>query len=101
LRLAVTEAAIDAMSLAAIETLRPDTLYVSTGGGWAPATEAAIRVLAVRAGAKLVAATDNNRQGEAFAERLAAIAHEVGCDYERLRPAAEDWNEQLSAWAHA
>lgn len=39
LRLCVTEAAIDAMSLAAIEGLQDATLYVSTGGGWSPRTE--------------------------------------------------------------
>ncbi|MBK3666382.1 DUF3991 domain-containing protein [Bradyrhizobium diazoefficiens] len=94
-RLCVTEAAIDAMSLAAIEDQRPDSLYLSTGGGWAPATVAAIRALSARPAARLVAATDNNRQGEVYADRLAAIAQEVGCDYERLRPAPEDWNEQL------
>ena len=48
-RICVTEAAVDAMSLAALEELRDDTLYVSTGGGWAPATEEAIRALAGRA----------------------------------------------------
>lgn len=32
--LCLTEEAIDAMSLAALEGLRPDTLYLSTGGGW-------------------------------------------------------------------
>ncbi|WP_245474956.1 DUF3991 and toprim domain-containing protein [Bradyrhizobium sp. Leo121] len=94
-RLCITEAAIDAMSLAAIEDQRPDTLYLSTGGGWAPATVAAIRALSAQPGARLVAATDNNRQGEVYANRLVAIAQEVGCDYERLRPAPEDWNEQL------
>lgn len=94
-RLCVTEAAIDAMSLAAIEDQRPDSLYLSAGGGWAPATVAAIRALSARPGARLVAATDNNRQGEVYADRLAAIAQEVGCDYERLRPTPEDWNEQL------
>lgn len=94
-RLSITEAAIDAMSLAAIEDQRPDTLYLSTGGGWAPATVAAIRALSARPGARLVAATDNNRQGEVYADRLAVIAQEMGCDYERLRPTPEDWNEQL------
>ena len=49
LRICVTEAAVDAMSLAALEELRDDTLYISTGGGWAPATEDAIRALAGRA----------------------------------------------------
>lgn len=94
-RIYVTEAAIDAMSLAAIEDQQQDSLYLSSGGGWAPATVAAIRVLSARSGARLVAATDNNRQGEVYAERLAVIAQEVGCDYQRLRPCADDWNEQL------
>ena len=94
-RLCVTEAAIDAMSLAAIEDQRPDSLYLSTGGGWAPATVAAVHELSARPGARLVAATDNNRQGEVYADRLAAIAQEIGCEYERLRPVPQDWNEQL------
>ncbi len=37
-RICVTEAVIDALSLAAIEQTRPDTLHVSTGGGWSTAT---------------------------------------------------------------
>ncbi|RUX02779.1 DUF3991 domain-containing protein [Mesorhizobium sp. M2A.F.Ca.ET.037.01.1.1] len=96
-RFYVTEAAIDAMSLAAVEAMRPDSLYLSTGGGWAPATVAAIRRLAARNGALLVAATDNNDQGEVYARRLEAIAVEAGCGFERLRPAADDWNEDLRA----
>ncbi|MGA8191901.1 MAG: DUF3991 domain-containing protein, partial [Acetobacteraceae bacterium] len=42
-RLAVTEAPIDALSLAAIEGVRPDTLYLATGGGTGPGTVAAMR----------------------------------------------------------
>ncbi len=95
LRLAVTEAAIDAMSLAAIEGLRDGTMYLSTGGGWSPSTEAALRQLASRPDALLVAATDANPQGEMFAERLRALAQETGCDWSRLRPPEEDWNETL------
>jgi hypothetical protein len=95
LRLCVTEAAIDAMSLAALEGTRRDSLYVSTGGGWAPATDAAIRLLAAREGLLLVAATDNNAQGDVYAERLKAITAEIGCDFERLRPDLEDWNDDL------
>ena len=95
-RICVAEAAIDAMSLATIEHLRPDTLFLSTGGGWAPSTEAAIRTLAAREGTLLVAATDNNPQGEVYAGRLMAIALEAGCGFERLRPLAGDWNEELS-----
>ncbi len=97
LRLCVTEAAIDAMSLAAFEGLREGSLYLSTGGGWSPATEAALRKLAGRPEAQLVAATDANHQGETFAVRLRVIAEEVGCDWLRLAPPAEDWNDALRA----
>ncbi len=96
-RICITEAAIDAMSLAAIEDLRPDTLYVSTGGGWSPATDEAIRGLAQRGDAWLVAATDNNRQGDVYADRVRAIAAEASARYARLRPRADDWNEDLKA----
>jgi hypothetical protein len=82
-RLCITEAAIE------------ETLYVSTGGGWSPATDAVLAELAARPGANLVAATDANSQGDAYAERLRAIAVASGCDWQRLRPPAEDWNEVL------
>lgn len=95
MRLCVSEAAIDAMSLASIERLRPGTLYLSTGGGWSPSTNAALRALAARPDALLVAATDANSQGERYAERLRALADEVGCNWQRLRPPAEDWNACL------
>ncbi|MGR7993563.1 DUF3991 and toprim domain-containing protein [Xanthobacter sp. ZOL 2024] len=97
LRLCVTEAAIDAMSLAALEGLREGSLYLSTGGGWSPATEAAVRSLASRSGAQLLAATDANPQGETFAGRLRDIAEEAGCEWFRLTPPAEDWNDALRA----
>ncbi|NTB87766.1 DUF3991 and toprim domain-containing protein [Agrobacterium tumefaciens] len=96
-RLCVTEAAIDAMSLAAFEGLREGSLYLSTGGGWSPTTDAAMRRLAARPGAHLVAATDANGQGEAFAGRLRDIADEAGCDWLRLTPPTEDWNDALRA----
>lgn len=95
MRLAVTEAAIDAMSLAAIEGLRQGTLYLSTGGGWSPTTEAALRKLAAKARVQLVAATDANPQGDMFAARLRTLADDAGCDWTRLRPPQEDWNETL------
>lgn len=96
-RLCVAEAAIDAMSLAALEEQRPDTRYLSTGGGWSPSTDAALRVLAARPDVLLVAATDNNAQGEIFAARLKALATDAGCGFVRLRPELEDWNEDLKA----
>lgn len=96
-RLCVAEAAIDAMSLAALEQQRPDTRYLSTGGGWSPASSEALLDLAIRADAFLVAATDNNAQGEIFAARLEALARDAGCQFVRLRPELEDWNEDLKA----
>ncbi|CCE98669.1 hypothetical protein SFHH103_04180 (plasmid) [Sinorhizobium fredii HH103] len=65
------------------------------GGGWSPSTEGALRQLASRPDALLLAATDANPQGELFAERLRALAVETGCDWSRLRPPEEDWNETL------
>jgi len=100
-RLCVTEAAIDAMSLAALEGLRTDTLYLSTGGGWSPATADALAAFAAMSGAHLAAATDNNAQGETYAGRLFAIADQAGCSIERLRPTLDDWNAVLGAAAEA
>ncbi|UES41956.1 DUF3991 and toprim domain-containing protein [Roseibium aggregatum] len=96
-RLCVTEAAIDAMSLAALEEQRPDTRYLSTGGGWSPASSEALLDLAIQADAVLVAATDNNAQGETFAARLEDLASDAGCGFSRLRPELDDWNEDLKA----
>ncbi|WP_421405383.1 DUF3991 and toprim domain-containing protein [Agrobacterium fabrum] len=92
-RVCITEAAIDALSLAAIEDVRADTLYASTGGGWSPSTVEAIEALA--AGAMLIAATDADPQGEVYADRMRQIADRAGCDFIRLRPRAVDWNEDL------
>jgi len=93
-RICVTEAAIDALSLAALEGTRANTLYVSTAGGWAPATEKAVQHHA-RHAEILVAATDNDSQGEAYADRVRHVAHREGCDFQRLRPRLEDWNHAL------
>lgn len=96
-RICVTEAAIDAMSLATLENLRPDTLYLSTGGGWSPATDLAIAALASRPDALLIAATDNDHQGAMFANRLAAITQQADVRCERLIPAGQDWNHDLQS----
>jgi hypothetical protein len=94
-RLCVTEAAIDALSLAAIESMREGTCYLSTGGGWSPATAAALRQLATAPDVQLVAATDANSQGDIYADRLRTLAEDAGCSWFRLRPTADDWNEAL------
>ena len=55
-----------------------------------------MRVISGAPGARLVAATDANRAGDRFAERLTRIAAEVGIPVERLRPIrATDWNDIL------
>lgn len=94
-RVCVTEAAIDAMSLAALEGPREQTLYLSTGGGWSPATDATLAVLATRPGLTLVAATDADSQGDAYADRLRVTADTARCNWQRLRPVAHDWNDLL------
>lgn len=103
-RLAVTEAPIDALSLAAIEGPRTDTLHLATGGGIGPGTvsalQDAIRAIADHPRARLVAATDANRAGDRYAERLAEIAAGSGVHVERLRPShATDWNDMLQGKA--
>ncbi|PZR77319.1 MAG: hypothetical protein DI537_43370, partial [Stutzerimonas stutzeri] len=39
--------------------------------------------------------TDNDEQGEVYADRLRVIAAEAVCEFERLRPPAVDWNAVL------
>ena len=99
-RLAVTEAPIDALSLAALEELRADTLYVATGGGMGPGTHpGAARALSAIAGvpdAVLHSATDANAAGERYAARHAELAAAAGVAFARLTPTAgSDWNDVL------
>ena len=99
-RLVVAEAPIDAMSVAAVERLRADTLYLATAGGMGPATltalELQLRELSTRSGV-LVAATDNDRAGEGYATRLSEMAQAAGVGSERLLPPSgmKDWNDAL------
>ena len=102
-RLVLAEAAIDALSRAAIEHLREDTIYAATGGGMGPSTIAALEalLLALRNSpdALLESATDANSAGDRYAARHEEIADEVGVAFKRLRPPIEggDWNEVLKA----
>ncbi len=100
-RLAVCEAPIDALSLAALEALRADTLYLATTGGMGPQTlaclDALLRDLAAHPAGVLVAATDADAAGERYAQRLAERAEAAGVRWERLVPPAgqNDWNDAL------
>jgi hypothetical protein len=98
-RVAVCEAAIDALSLATIDRAGDNTAYVSTGGGWGDAGRAAIRQLLPTAGV-IVAATDQGTGGDLLAGRLEDLARTHGLSFERRRPAAKDWNEQLVSERH-
>ena len=81
------EAAIDALSLAAIERCRPDTLYAATAGGMGPATVAALQQLlqdlAADPAGILIAATDADIAGRRYAARLQDLAAEAGVRFER------------------
>ena len=100
-RLTVCEAPIDALSLAALESLRADTLYLATTGGMGPLTlaclDALLRGLAGQPEAVLVAATDADPAGERHARRLAERAQAAGVRWERLVPTGKhnDWNNVL------
>ena len=100
-RLMVAEAPIDAMSVAAIERLRADTLYVAVTGGMGPQTLKALdlqlRVNAPLSDAVLVAATDADHAGDGYAARLQGMAEAARVRFERLRPPVEgeDWNDRL------
>jgi len=100
-RLAVCEAPIDALSLAALEGVRADTLYVATTGGMGPLTlaclDALLQEFAARPDGVLVAATDADRAGDGYAARLAELALAAGVRSERLRPmhGLNDWNDHL------
>jgi hypothetical protein len=95
----VCEAAIDALSLAAIDGACDDTAYVSTGGGWGDAGSAAISQLLSKA-RMVVAATDRGTGGDLLAGRLEDLARRYGISFERRRPTAKDWNEQLVGGRH-
>ena len=97
-RLAIAEAPIDALSLAAVEGIRSDTLYLATGGGMGPCTveaiEQAVAAVAAHPAALLAGATDANKAGERYADKHAVLAAAAGVRFERLRPpAGTDWND--------
>ena len=106
-RLVLTEAAIDALSLAAIENLLGETLYAATGGGMGPGTIVALEALLVDIAtlpdALICSATDANGPGDRFADRHQSLATKFGVAFARLRPSIEggDWNEVLHAQSEA
>ena len=99
-RAAVTEAPIDALSLAALEGCRADTLYVATGGGIGQGTTMALTALLARITAAPDAChaigTDANTTGDRYAEQIQELGQSAGVPVERLRPPdGLDWNDIL------
>jgi hypothetical protein len=92
---AVTESAIDALSLATLEGWQERTVYASVGGGFGKTTMEALEAL-LQPGAALIAATDQGAGGDALAARLRRFSDELGHPFGRLQPDAKDWNEQLA-----
>jgi hypothetical protein len=105
-RLVLAEAAIDALSRAAIERLREDTIYAATGGGMGPGTIAALEALLLTlkasSDALLESAADANPAGDRYAARHQEIADQIGVPFKRMRPPIEggDWNDVLKASVH-
>jgi hypothetical protein len=101
IRLVLTEAPIDALSLAAWEGIRADTIYAATGGGMGQGTIDAIasilRGLAGISGAELVSAVDADLAGERYAARHEALAKAAAVAFTRLAPPVQngDWNDAL------
>lgn len=98
-RMAVVESGLDALALAEFED-RDDTLYISTGGGFGPLTEAALLRLAQ--GRTVASAFDNDRGGETHHRKLLGFLPEA----KRLAPPSQvqrqdgvrkDWLDVLAA----
>jgi hypothetical protein len=106
-RIAVCEGAIDALSLAAIERCRADTLYAATSGGIGPETIIALqqllRLLMDDPAGLLIAATDADIAGRRHAVRLQTLAAEAGVRFATILPPDElnDWNDVLRAMTPA
>jgi hypothetical protein len=100
-RVAITEAFIDALSMAQIEGMPFSTSYVSVDGGFGERSELTLRQLLDRTGpdCRVVVATDANLGGELIGKRIARIADDMGLKWERLLPpgGAVDWNDALRA----
>ena len=105
-RLAVTKAPIDAMSLAVLEGMRKDTLYVAAAGmgpGTIAALEQELKEMAKRPGTVLVAATGSDPAAHGYAARLAEMGETARVAVQRAVPAAgrKDWNDALKAQTQA
>jgi hypothetical protein len=101
MRFVLAEAPIDALSIASLEYLRPDTLYAATGGGTGPRTHHEIgRLLGQMSESRnsvFCSAADANPAGERYAAHHCELAAAAGISFERLLPTIPDgdWNDVL------
>lgn len=98
-RVVVFEGGLDALALAELEA-REDTIYVSTGGGFGPKTEAALLKLA--AGREVLSGFDNDTAGKALHKRLkdlmpSAKRHAPPSQIEGSNAPCKDWLDVLNA----
>jgi hypothetical protein len=100
-RLVLAEAPIDALSIASLEHIGPDTLYAATGGGMGPRTiheiERLLGQMSHSRSSVLCSAADANPAGERYADHHALLAAAAGIRFERLLPTIPngDWNDVL------
>ena len=99
IRMVVFEGGLDALALAEFEA-RHDTIYVSTGGGFGPKTEAALLKLAE--GLKPLSGFDNDAAGEALHRRLTgllpgATRFAPPSQVEGAKKVCKDWLDVLNA----
>ncbi|KDE19244.1 hypothetical protein AZ09_13145 [Acetobacter aceti 1023] len=102
-RIVVAEAAIDALSFAAMDRFSSNTLYLSTAGGMSPESVRELKQLlaatAKQPEGRLVIAVDNDQQGDHYAAMFSEMAQEVGLWNGRALPKSpgSDWNQVLRA----
>ena len=88
-RIVILEGGLDALALAEIED-RQDTLYISTGGGFGPRTEAAI--LRISENRAVFSAFDNDKAGDVMHDKLTKFLPES----ERLSPPSRVEGSQIT-----
>ena len=99
-RVIVTEAAIDALSVASLDLTREGTLYISTAGGVGPeGIRSLTALLAALPDAQMLVAVDRGTGGERLTATLSTLADEAGVTRARILPfdGHKDWNAVLQS----
>lgn len=102
-RIMMTEFPIEALAIAHIEKVRPDTLYVATAGSLSAGSSAALaeelKKIAGQPDAELGIATNRGAQGEMAAQYAAKLAEDAGVPIVRYASPERTytWNAYLKA----